>query len=175
MSLAYVLQPNATAAERQGMRRAIDDGLAECLPSMSEAIGRKNTARLLGVLAVATSTYALSSAARTYAPLLVSAFRSSASANDDEGQRPERGQDAAAAPPAPEKAYPLDPADTGRLDRLLRSAREIMRFHGRSWEIMGDRLLRSARQRASTHAKRAAQARERVKKAWERTRGERRS
>ena len=59
-SLAFVLRPNATAAEREETRRAIDAGLLFCMPLLSRTVGRKNAARLLGYLALGLTPLALS-------------------------------------------------------------------------------------------------------------------
>ena len=59
-SLAYVLFPNATAAQREETRRAIDAALTFCVPLLSRTIGRRNAARLLGYLAIVLTPLALS-------------------------------------------------------------------------------------------------------------------
>ena len=70
-TLAYALRPNATAAQREETRRAIDAALTLCAPFLSRTIGRRNASRLLGFLALALTPLALSRYAVNAMPTVV--------------------------------------------------------------------------------------------------------
>ena len=51
-SAAYVLLPNASAAEREETRRVIDSVLGVLVRLLASVVGRRQAARVLGVLAL---------------------------------------------------------------------------------------------------------------------------